>query len=855
MPQADRFYIGYLDNNTGLETDLKPYALPDNAFSVLNNAYHFRGRIRKRFGSRWFGDTQLSSRLRLNVGDDAITLPGGAAVGITDGAGNAAGNVPGGLYQLGQRFVIGAETDTVISNVAGAQPMMSTGPSTTHTFNIGTGAYVFAGAPINTQIYFFPNPAQTSAAGSIAGVLPYAPIPIGTMFSIGTVLFTVNALGVPANLLVANGTAVTATLNTTTGAFNFVGIRDNMGNLVINSNLYFYPALPVMGLVTYDSASDNNETTIGFDTQFAYQYDNTTGGWERLNGEITGGASVWTGNNSQFFWGTTWTGAEASNKVFFVTNFNENEPNFMRYFFNNQWNNFEPEVSAYVASPLVPSIFLDSALILVPFHNRLLAFNTWENVSTDNVTYTLFNYTGRVRYSQVGSPLDTNAWRQDIPGLGNAIDASTTEAITTVEFIKDRLVVYFERSTWELVYQGNQAYPFTWQQINTELGAESTFSIVPFDKIAIGVGNVGIHACNSQNVERIDNKIPQTVFDIHNADTGVERVYGIRDYDVEMVYWTFPAIDASTDFPYPTRVLVYNYKTGNWAFNDDSITVFGYFQPQTGITWDSLTVTWDDPVSWDSGTLQSQFQQVVAGNQEGYTFVIDADEVTNASVLQITNIVVAAGNNITITSIDHNLRFGDFICITNVFGTGNLNLLNNLVFEVITNPFGPDPNSFNIIYQDEMSTIIAGVYQGGGTIARVSRINLTTKEFNFYANKGRNAYLSKVDFLVDSTPFGRIEVDFFISSAVNSMVADSGPMGTNSLLGTSNLDTFPYLTVPLEIQQERLWHPVFFQADGEYIQLQLQLNDEQMLDPLVMICDFQLHALVIYAQPSSARLQ
>jgi hypothetical protein len=752
MP-TDRFYIGYLDNNTGLETDLKPYALPDNAFSVLNNAYHFRGRIRKRFGSRWFGDTQLSSRLRVKVG-------------TTDGGGNitqATGPIPAGLIPLaaGQIFSIGPDIFT-IPVVGPAVPML-----------------------------------HTNIAGGVAGAI-----------------------------------------NTTNG--NYI-INDPTFPL---TDVYFYPALPVMGLITYESSSVNNEVTIGFDTKFAYQYNVATNGWERIAGEVTPGAATWTGDNSQFFWGANWSGLNAQDRVLYVTNFNELEPNFMRFLFNNQWDNFQPQLD--------PTLYLNSALIIVPFHNRLVCFNTWEGAVDLSVQN---NFVNRARYSKVGSPLDANAFRQDTPGLGNFIDASTNEAIVTVEFIKDRLIVYFERSTWELVYQGNQAYPFTWQQINTELGAESTFSIVPFDKIAIGVGNVGIHACNSQNVERIDNKIPESVFDIHNDNAGVERVYGIRDYDVEMVYWTFPAIDASTDFPYPTRVLIYNYKTGNWAFNDDSITVFGYFQPVIGVTWDSLTVTWDDPVSWDSGTLQSQFQQVVAGNQEGYTFIIDADEVTNAAVLQITNIAIAPVNNITITCIDHNLRDGDFIFIRDVVGSGNLTLLNNMIFKVHTNPFALDPNSFLIIYQDALGTVINGVYFGGGTMARVSQINLTTKEFNFYANKGRNAYVSKVDFLVDSTPFGQIEVDFFVSSAINSMVTDSGPTGTNSLLGTGNLETFPYPTVPLEIQQERLWHPVYFQADGEYIQLQLQLNEQQMLDFNVMICDFQLHALVVFAQPSSTRLQ
>ncbi len=51
---------------------------------------------------------------------------------------------------------------------------------------------------------------------------------------------------------------------------------------------------------------------------------------------------------------------------------------------------------------------------------------------------------------------------------GGFIDAATDEEIVSAEFIKDRLIVYFERSTWELAYTGNQVYPFTWQKSITE---------------------------------------------------------------------------------------------------------------------------------------------------------------------------------------------------------------------------------------------------------------------------------------------------------------------------------------------------------------------------------------------------
>ena len=715
--------------------------IPDEAFSQLNNAYVFRGRVRKRFGSRWIGNNPLASRLKINIG--TIT------------SGTFSGNVA-----------------TIL---------------------------VDAGMPTN----------------------------IGQSFSIGTIIFTVyNSTTGPQQMLRTDNSSATATYDLATSNFVINGVALPDATVV-----YFYPSFPVMGLLTYEQVSINDEYVIAFDTRYAYTY--IMGGWNR----IAAGASIWTGSNSQFFWGDTWLGADASAKIFFVTNFNENETNFMRYYDGTQWNVFNPQIDA------TPN-FLNSCRIIVPFKNRLLVFNTWEGPA-NSLPGT--NYSNRCRYSQVGSPLASTAWRQDIPGLGNAIDASTTEAIITVEFIKDRLIVFFERSTWEVVYQGNQAYPFTWQQINTELGAESTFSIVPFDKVAIGIGNVGIHACNGSNVERIDEKIPDSVFEIHNNGQGVERVYGIRDYYVEMVYWSFPDTEADANIPYPNRVLIFNYVTGTWALNNDTITCFGYFQPIVGVTWDSNTVTWDDTVTWDSGAVQARFRQVVAGNQQGYTFICDADEPTNAPVLQITNAVSSAGST-TLTVTEHNLNYGEYIFIQGATWSDASNGLNNQIFQVLN---VIDINTFVIVVP--AITPVTGTYIGGGLIARVSQIAITTKEYNFYAKDGRNAAISKIDFMVDTTASGQIQVNFFTSTSVVPLLQESQANGV--LLGTGNLDTYAYPDIPFESDTTRIWHPVYFQANGEVVQFQLILNDTQMRNVAIMECDFALHAMCIYSTPTSYRFQ
>lgn len=762
----DRFIIAPFDNNSGLENDLRPWLIPDQAFSELTNAYVFRGRVRKRFGSRWFGDTALSSRLRFTVG----TTTGGVLSGNVRTIAADAG-MP---TVVGQAFSVLSTVFTVFNSTAGVQQMKR-----------------------------------------------------------------------------SDGSAATATYNLTTSDFNITATGAPDGTPV-----YFYLAEPVMGLLTYDNNSLQQEFIIGFDQRYAYQYITNTG-WERLAGETNAGDAVWTGDDSQFFWADTYSGVNASDRLFFVTNFNEAEPNFMRYYFDTTglWTTFDPVIDA-------SANVVYAARIVVNFKNRLLLFNTWEGTAGSGS-----NYINRCRYSAIGDPTATDAWRQDIPGQGNAIDAATIEAIVTVEFVKDRLIVFFEQSTWELVYTGNQAYPFVWQQINTELGAESPFSIVPFDKVAIGVGNIGIMACNGSNVERIDNKIPDEVFEVHNTDDGIFRVYGIRDYRVEMIYWTFPNTEATSTFPFPNRVLVYNYKTGTWAINEDTITVFGYYQPQTGITWDSLTVTWDDDVSWDSGAAQSFFRQVVGGNQEGYTFICDADEPTNALVIQITNLVPSgnANNFIRITAINHNFQEGDYVYLNGITATiadpGNLTMLNNKIFQVINSAANPiTANAFTVIYNDALSTIITGTYAGAGLISRVSNIVIQTKEYNFYAKEGRNAYVSRIDFMVDKTAAGQMQVDFFVSTATDPLLEESAINGV--LLGSGTLDTFPYTAangaaspIPFEANAVRLWHPVYFQADGEVVQLQLNMNDAQMRNTAIRSSGFELHAMIIYAQKTANRLQ
>ena len=81
---ADKFYIGPYDQGSGQVNNLKPFYIVDQAFERLENVYAWRGRIKKRPGSRLIGNTMQSSRLRVAVGtygspDAAVPAAAGTA--------------------------------------------------------------------------------------------------------------------------------------------------------------------------------------------------------------------------------------------------------------------------------------------------------------------------------------------------------------------------------------------------------------------------------------------------------------------------------------------------------------------------------------------------------------------------------------------------------------------------------------------------------------------------------------------------------------------------------------------------------------------------------------------------------
>lgn len=652
----------------------------------------------------------------------------------------------------------------------------------------------------------------TDGAGDLTVTVPGTIFKVGQSFSVGSSVYTVNIAGTPANLLIS-GVAASATFNTTTGQFVLT-------TGPINTDVYFYPSEPVMNIYSYYNTIENDEVTFGFDTQFVYKFTYAIG-WQRE----TVGAPIWTGTNSSFYYACNYRGVSADIYNLFVVNYIITD--LVWYYDGATWTQVGPLLTTAANG-------IQTSKIIVPFKDRLLMLNTKELVGGNNKVYA-----NRVRFCQNGDPLQANAWREDIAGKGGFIEIPNNESIISVGFIKDRLIIVCEESVWELAYTGNELLPFIVQQINAELGVDATGSLIQFDKVVLGFGTKGLLESNGINVDRIDQLIPYTLFDVSNDNNSPERVSGIRDYFNELAYWTFnsSAQSDSNTGVYPNTVLVYDYVNQTWAYNDDSITALGYYLIQQNIAWQDFSNSWEDSdLLWRDPSLQSRFRSIIGGNQQGFTFLTNAALNTNSPSQYITNITFI-NKVVTITSIAHNLPNGSYVQFYSIDDSDTIGtIMNGNIYQVNT----ISVNTFFVV----VATVPNGVYRGKGNFSRVSEVEVLTKQYNFYNKIGQNIAVSRVDFLVDRTATGSVSVDYICSTSDTNLF--TGSVLSGAAMGTNILETSPYPSIPLESSQDRFWHYVYLQSQGENVQLKIYFNESQIRDPNIISQDIEIGAMLFY---------
>ena len=806
----------------GVRRDVEPFLVNNDAFPVLENAYLFRGRIERRsaFSKIGFSDGKLKRILGQTdaLGDFSTTLQsipviGGLSVFIVGSTTYTDSGAGGAL------LVNGIGTASLVL-LTGVLTILGAPPLTDVTYEPSLpvmGLRFKEEDPINDEAYigFDTRYSYYFDIGFDDWVKQSAYKTTGTEFiwsgTDSDLFWTFNYLGamwttnnIPGNHAVSI-TSVTAGANaviTFTGGNVFT-----IGDVVSVTNTGSVGIDGKSGTVTLAAAG-----TVTTDI-------NNTGAALGAGGILHAMTSSISGDGIKWYDGPD---SNATNTV--------------------GWVNFNPPIDS-TADP----ILLRGCLCIVAYRGYLIALNTYEDLVASALPV---NYKQRARWGQLGTPYyvppvpvnqtsQFEAWFSDVAnkGRGGFSDAPTNESIVSCQFVKDTLIVYFERSTWQLVFTRDDSAPFVWQKINTELGCESTFSLVPFDKGVFAIGNYGIITCDSVNVSRIDQKIPDEVFQIQNKNNGVKRAYGIRDYGSQLVYFTYPVVadedgdPVNQDVIYPNRVLLLNYLDGSYAEFDDSFTCFGYFQRQSDLTWGAAREPWGGANrAWNSGFQQAKYPDVCAGNQVGYTMVFSqaAQEGLNTPSLLFSDFALSGPLGI-IYSPNHNLTTGQYVRFQNVGGLTNIN---DIIFPIVF----VDADHFSI--DPDPAFPISGTYTGKGEITVIPNFTILTKIFSPFLDTGQGTRLSKVEILADKTGEGQISIQVYPNYSLTVSVVEK-------LMNTKADDLLSFQAV-----EDKIWHRTYLNVNGSFVQLKISLNDEQMRDFAKTVSNVKIHGINLYFSPS-----
>lgn len=587
-----------------------------------------------------------------------------------------------------------------------------------------------------------------------------------------------------------------------------MGLSGNAARLVDNIGTPLNT--PVMGLLRRELSALNQEDLIAFNLTTVNAFNTASGQFLNISGGVT-----WTGTNSDFF-----TSANFQGSIFVTNNIDP-----IRYYFGTTWVNFTPIINGGGDT-------IQRSLLVFPYKGRLVLLNTTEAGA---------NFGRRARFSQVGviytnaptpgATPDVEAWRQDIPGKGGFIDASTDEVIVGAQVLKDTLIIFFERSTWELRDTGNKTIPFVWERINAEHGSGAKNSTIPFDRGVLALGNRGIVSCDGVNLIRIDFKIPDEVFRINKKDlVGLKRVQGIRDFTGQQVIWSYRSnnTDAGSGVPFPDKNLVYNYLDESWAKFTNSYTAFGYYRKYNDIIWQNADFIWQgNQNQWFDPSLSNNYPEVVAGNQQGFVvFFKNVDPegpTTEAETLFIST--GSSSSPLRITSPEHNLQTGEFVKFSNIPAGGNWESLNGNVFEVSRvdhdlfdineirpQEGNPDGSSFPTNDAGGMGLIsnVTGVPVAGGLIAIVPNFNIVSKRMNPFKEGDSTVRIYYVDLLLDTTT----------GSGTNLFLNLLKDQESNLVISKQEISTLN--------TGSKVWKRVYVEGVSDFLQLQLNRSKTQM---------------------------
>jgi len=587
--------------------------------------------------------------------------------------------------------------------------------------------------------------------------------------------------------------------------------------------------LPVNGLANFLVLGSEDEQLVAFTRYKASIFNVATGIFNNISFfQTTGAALSWAGTLNGYYWSVNYADS------LWVTN-NVDPIRFYNGTAAQGWNNQRFTTNA--AGHLVTR-----ARLITPYYGRLLILDTTENG---------VNYHQRARWSQIGTPYvpatggdpavvepgrwvgsaTNQAWRDDVAGRGGYIDADTSERIISISVVNDTLIVFFQFSTWRLRYTGNQVLPFVWERINTNYGSEAQFGTINFNDMAFTLSRRGIIGADTNNVKRIDDKIPDRAFEIETGDASesLNIVSATRDYYRDMVYWSVPSADVNAETP--NRIIALSLEDGSWSIFNMPFRVFGQYKEFDDRTWAMFNVAnrdeWENQTEnyWVNPFLQDNAPIVTAGHLNGYVYRAfeDVSDGTDDGTHFNFDIQTKRFNPYISQGRDCRLEYVDLYLTSTTQNIIQINAITQ------NNPgrITTTANHGLVTGTEILLRNIEGMVELNNRRFVVTVINAT----NFDINEDTTNYAAYT---------------------ANGEVVNNAEITFEHYLDDN--DTVPIVTRTVTIShpgEEANYYRVFTGNEGRFHQLRLRLSNSQLNDNLKGRAGMEMQGMVIWTRPSS----
>lgn len=841
---SQSFLIGPVKE--GLRKDVKPFAIPEDAFEVLTNAFQWRGRVIRRYGYTSL-DPANSTSTRLSP--DGITFPGLPVMGLRTRE----------LFGIDQQDLIGFDTTssyrwtgTAFNTLPSVMPVTWNGTNSDFFYTINYANAFWATNGIKGfhgwAVTLFANQAgvgtaatvDVSAGGNTAALGDYVyflnlqgagaanNLVFGKVIATGNPTFKIQAFNVDAAFVFTNGVVTGYVLD----SMKSISGQDGIRYYANCSNVDTTVTAVGPTWVNYNPPIDGQTALCGALLMFAYRgylvFLNTWEGNSPTNINQFPNRARWTQVGTPFY----------SNPVPNTPNLQGVDPLAVRDdLFGRGGANDAPTNEVIVAAGFIRDIlvvYFTRSTWRLRFVNNAQNPFVWERVNVEygsDSTFSALTFDKGLmtigdRGIVISDANDTVRFDEKIPddifdirqsqngfkrvyGLRTFRTRLCYWTIPDDKFsgtFPDRVLVYnYDTKNWSYFDDTFTCFGFmyptnatqTWEDLKEPW---SSYGDIFWDS---GTGSSGFETPIAGNQQGY-------VFALEQTSGSNSPSLSITDIVGSTVTCTN-----------------HNLKVGQWI----QLSGINGTTYSDGVSLNGRNFKLANPTLDANNFILTEFAAITPGNASGtsYTYTVPYVPIVPGSV------------QINVGALQFNDTNSDGILFSTGANTGTIDYTTGALSLSFSPAIASTAITIRLVSYDPEQSIVpvdtTGAYVDGGEISLISNFDIQSKVFNFF-NDDKRARLSKIDFYVDKTDQGEFTCNVFADSSDTIVNA---PLPDNLQSNVVSTKVNPYQFGGGDETITRL----YADAIAQTIQLQLTMNDQQQAVTAINSSDFSLVSMIV----------